>query len=152
MPPLLNLANEAAYRAHFERMCCRAAIVTHDGIRVYFSKDDFGHAFFESSGRRGEKDLFSIARAERMDWIAAALADPAAICYQGWNSKSRSYNPSRRVTVVVQDFVIVIALGLRRDGTIKATFVTCFQADNKSNVKIQSSPLWTLQDFKNVVR
>jgi hypothetical protein len=89
MPPLLNLANEAAYRAHYERTCCRAAIVTHDGIRVYFSKDRFGHAFFESTDRRGNKDLFSIARAERMDWIAAALADPAAICYQGWNSKSR---------------------------------------------------------------
>jgi hypothetical protein len=151
MPPLLNLADEAAFRAHFEVTCCRASIFTHDGIRVFFRKEDFEHAFFESSGRRGEKDVFSITRAERMDWIAEALSDPAAICYQGWNKQRRCYDPTRRVTVVFNDFVIVIALRLKRDGAIKASFVTCYQADN-SIAKIQRSPQWTLQDFNNVAR
>ena len=84
MPPLLNLADEAAYRGHFERSCCGGNIATHDGIRVYFRRQDFDHAFFESSGRRVENDVFSLVRAQRMDWIVAALADPAAACFQGW--------------------------------------------------------------------
>ena len=78
MPPLLKLADEATYRAHYERTLCRGGIFTHDGIPVFFRREEFDHAFFESSTRRGENDVFSPVRAERMDWIAAALADPGA--------------------------------------------------------------------------
>lgn len=148
--PLLQLADEAAYRAHFEAHYCSAVITTHDGFRVYFSRGDFDHAFFESSGRRGEKDVFSIARAERMDWIVAALQDPAAICCQGWISKARAYDASRRVTIVVADFVVVIALSKRKDGGLKAKFLTCYKADNSIG-KILTAPKWTLQDALNVL-
>lgn len=150
MPPLLTLADEAAYRQHFERTYCRGVITTHDGIPVYFRKEDFDHAFFESSGRRGENDVFSQVRAERMDWIAAALADPTAVCYQGWVKKTKSYDATRRVAVVMGDFVVVIAISRRKDGMLKATFVTCYRADNSIG-KIFASPLWTLRDCENAL-
>lgn len=150
MTVLLILSDDAAYRQHFEHNYCNGVIITHDGIRVYFSKQDFDHAFFESSGRRGEKDVFSIVRAQRMNWIAAALSDPAAVCYQGWDNKNKCHDVRRRVAVVVQDFVVVISLSTRRDGAIKAKFVTCYRADNSIG-KIQQSPLWTLQDYQNAV-
>ncbi|MGE0180762.1 MAG: hypothetical protein AB7F91_00750 [Parvularculaceae bacterium] len=148
MPPLLALADEAAYRAHFIQSLCRAVITTHDGIRVFFKPDTFDHAFFESSDRRGADDVFSLARAERMDWIATALADPNALCVQGWDKRLQCYTPRRRVTVIVQDFVIVLALSANRNGTLKANFVTCFKAEN-SAVKIRQAPRWTMQDYDN---
>lgn len=150
MPPLLKLADRAAYRAHYERTLCRGGIVTHDGIAVFFRKEDFDHAFFESSGRRGEKDVFSIGRAERLDWIASALADPSAQRFQGWSSRTKRHDPTRRVTVVMGDFVVVISLGRRRDGILKASFITCFKADN-SMAKIQAAPAWSLEDCLNAL-
>lgn len=150
MSPLLTLADEAAYRQHFERTYCRGVIATHEGIRVYFRKEDFDHAFFESSGRRGENDIFSPVRAERMDWIAVALADPTAPCFQGWVKKTKSYNATRRVAVVMGNFVVVIAIGRRKDNVLKANFVTCYCADNSIG-KILASPRWTLEDCENAL-
>lgn len=151
MPPLLKLADQAAYRAHYERTLCRGGIVTHDGIPVFFRKEEFDHAFFESSGRRGENDVFSPDRAMRMDWIAAALVDRQAPRFQGWNKKRNCCDPTRRVTVVIDDFVVVIALRLTKEKTLKATFVTCYCADNSIG-KIKASPPWTLQDCLNALR
>ncbi|MEL6361759.1 MAG: hypothetical protein AAFR21_11800 [Pseudomonadota bacterium] len=148
MPPLLTLKDEEAYRQHFTQSLCRQHVETHDGIRVYFSPDTFEHAFFESSDRRGADDVFSFARAQRMDWIAVALADPDALCVQGWDKHTQAYSPKRRITVVVQDFVIVLALSTKRNGDLKANFVTCIKADN-SAVKIRQSPRWTREDYDN---
>jgi len=150
MPTLLKLDDEGAYRQHYVRTLARAVITTHDGIRVYFGPDKFEHAFFESSDRRGADDIFSLVRAERMDWIAAALADPNALCVQGWDRQRECHDPKRRVTVVVQDFVIVLALSTKRDGTLKANFITCFKAEN-SAVKIRQSPRWTREAYDNAI-
>lgn len=151
VPPLLHLPDENAYRQHFVRHYCRSMIQTHDGIRVFFHQDRFGHAFFESTNRDGIKDAFSQVRAERMDWIRATLADPSAVRYQGWDSKNRCYDPGRRVDLVYEDFVVVLVLGLKRDGTLKANFITCYQADNSIG-KIRRSPLWTAGDCLNALR
>lgn len=151
MPPLLTLANAPAYRQHFVQTYCRSVITTHDGMRVYFQHQDFDHAFFESSGRRGQNDVFSPVRAERMDWIAVALIDPNAVCYQGWNKRRKVYDPTRRVTVVIDDFVIVIGISQRRGGSLKANFITCFRADNSIG-KIRQSPRWTMQECLNALR
>ena len=148
--PLFKLADLAAYRAHYERTLCRGEIVTHDGIPVFFRKEAFDHAFFESSGRRGEKDVFSLVRAERMEWVAAALADPSAQRFQGWHARTKRYDPTRRVTVIMGDFVVVIALSRRRDGKLKGAFLTCYQADN-SIAKIRASPPWSLEDCLNAL-
>lgn len=150
MPPLLALADDDAYRQHFVQTLCRTQVVTHDGIRVHFNAATFEHAFFESSDRRGADDIFSLARAERMDWIAAALADPNALCVQGWDKKKQCHTPKRRVTVVVQDFVIVLGLSTTRDGTLKANFITCYKAEN-SAVRIRQSPRWTRGAYDNAV-
>ncbi|MCA3394130.1 MAG: hypothetical protein INF85_00595 [Roseomonas sp.] len=144
----LYLTDQAAYRTHYERNLCCGGIATHDGIPVYFRKEAFDHAFFESSGRRGEKDVFSWVRAERMDWIATALADSNAQCFQGWNATARRYEPTRRVAVVMVDFAVIIALSRRREGALKASFVTCFKADN-SIPRILASPKWKMEDCLN---
>ncbi|MGQ0665258.1 MAG: hypothetical protein ACT4P2_17115 [Pseudomonadota bacterium] len=150
-PPLLHLPDEAAYRQHFVREYCRSVVQTHDGIRVFFRQDRFDHAFFESANRDGIKDTFSRVRAERMNWISATLVDPATTRYQGWDAASRSYDPARRVDLLLEDFVVVLSLGLRQDGALKANFVTCFQADNSID-KIRRSPLWAARDCLNALR
>ncbi|MFC3101999.1 hypothetical protein [Altererythrobacter lauratis] len=151
LPPLLQLPDEAAYRQHFIGTYCREAIETHDGIRVFFRQNQFDHAFYESTNRDGAKDAFSWVRAERMNWIDATLTDPAAVRYQGWVARTRSYDPARRVDLLYEDFVVVLALGLNRDGALRANFVTCFQADN-SVAKIRTSPLWTREDCLHALR
>jgi hypothetical protein len=146
MPPLLHLGSEADYRTHFHVHLCGGKVETHDGIRVYFQRDKFDHAFFESSNRDGSKDVFSRARAERMDWIIAALADPRAKCYQGWDPRTSSYDATRRVTVATGDFVIVLQLRIDRHKALVANFVTCFVADT-SGSKIHQSPAWTEAEY-----
>ncbi|WP_319760761.1 hypothetical protein [Maridesulfovibrio sp.] len=145
MPPaLLHLASEAEYKAHFEEKYCAGPLITFDGIPVYFSKTKFSHAFFECTRRDGNKNAFSSARAQRMDWIETALKDSTANRYQGWDGKKRQYDPTRRVAVVIQDFVVVIRIKAKRDGSLKAEFITCYKADN-SIEKICRSPAWDEQ-------
>ena len=145
LPPLVHYATAAEYRNHFERIYCRGTILTFDSIRVFFAPAKFDHAFYESSARDGRKDVFSSVRAARIDWIQATLANPAADLYQGWNKAARTYDASRRVAIVFEDFVVVVAMGLKRDGALKANFVTCYQADNSIG-KIRTSPAWTRVD------
>lgn len=145
-PPLLELPGEAEYRAHFEATYCRGPIRAFDGIEVRFRKRDFDHCCFESSRRDGAKDAFSQPRAKRLDWIKAALQDPSSECYQGWDKKRKRYDGSRRVTVVMGNYVVVIAL----EGNGRADFVTAFLADTPaapgrpSTVDmIRRGPKWT---------
>ena len=145
-PPLLRLASTAEYRDHFETVYCREPILTFDGIKVRFRRRDFNHSFFESSHRDGEKDDFFTRRAERMDWIKTALQDAGADRYLGWEKSRRSYARSRRVTVVMGNYVVVIEI----TGPAKAAFVTAFVADASASPgtqstldKIESGPKWT---------
>lgn len=142
LPPLLHYETPTEYRVHYERVYCRGNIQTFDGIRVYFSASKFGHAFYESSLWDGYKDVFSKVRAQRIDWIKATLEHPDAALFEGWDKVSRQYDAKRRVAVVYEDFVVVIAMRLKSDGSLKANFVTCYQADN-SIKKIRSSPQWS---------
>jgi hypothetical protein len=142
LPPLVLYATPAEYRLHYERVYCRGNIQTFDGIRVYFGPRKFGHVFYESTARDGRKDVFSPVRAQRIDWIKATLEHPTAALFEGWNKASRQYDATRRVSVVYEDFVVVVAMGLRQDGSLRANFVTCYQADN-SITKIRSSPAWS---------
>lgn len=144
-PPLVEYNNPYEYKAHFEETYCKAPILTFDGIKVFFSKSDFKHAFYESSDRRGAKDLFSTVRAKRIDWIKITLQNVNANIYQGWDKKRKVYMPHRRVSVVYEDFVVIISLSLNRSGELKGKFITCYQADN-SIEKIKSSPMWNKQE------
>jgi hypothetical protein len=79
-------------------------------------------------------------RAERIDWIKAALEDPDAELYVGWDSKKKQHNQNSRVALVVGDYVVVIRLGA---GSMTAQFVTAYVADSTSTLaKIKGSPRW----------
>ena len=142
LPPLVHYATVAEYRSHYERIYCRGNIQTFDGIRVYFKASKFGHSFYESTAQDGRKDIFSWVRAQRIDWIKATLENPKAALFQGWNKDSCQYDATRRVAVVYEEFVVVVEMGLKQDGSLKANFVTCYQADNSIR-KIRSSPEWS---------
>ncbi len=145
LPPLVNYATVAEYCAHYEQVYCRGNIQTFDGIRVFFGAAKFGHTFYESTARDGRKDVFSPVRAQRIDWIKSTLEHQNAELFAGWDKGARRYDATRRVAVVYEDFVVVVAMGLKRDGVLKANFVTCYQADNSIG-KIRTSPLWSRLD------
>jgi hypothetical protein len=148
MPLLLKLADEAAYRAHYEASYVRARVSTHHGIPFYFHRDKFDHAFFEATNRDGVKNQFSLPRAQRMDWIAETLREPNADWYQGWVKHKKHYDVTCPVSVAYGDFVVIIRLSKKRDASLKANFITCYDADNSIG-KIRQSPIWTLQDCRN---
>jgi hypothetical protein len=144
-PPLLKLATAAEFRSHYEGTYCRCPIVTFDGIAVRFRKRHFNHCFFESTNRDGTKNLFSQKRAERIDWIRAALQDATAERYWGWDKNRRRYDRARRVTVVMGDYVVVIAI----TSPTTADFVTAFVADTPASPgrpstidQIRRGPKW----------
>lgn len=140
-PALLNLSDEAAYEAHFKSKYCREPIETFDGIMVWFRADKFQHDFFESSRRDGNKDRFSLKRAERMDWIEATLKDTSAVLKQGWMKKEKRYDPFRRVAIVRENYIVVIGINVRNPK--KATFITAYLADTPRTLsQIQGAPLW----------
>lgn len=147
-PPLLNLADQAAYHNHYVTTCCNGPIVTPDGIPVYFDRPRFYHAFFESVVF--PDDTFSPVRAQRMDWIRLTLQDAGADRFQGWNKKTKAYEPHRRVEVVHEDFVVVLQIGRKQNGQLRAKFVTCYQADRSIGV-IRRSPRWNRQDCENAL-
>lgn len=140
----LALPDEAAYRAHYIANYTRGPVTFRLGTGtapVYFAADKFDHAFFESTRRDGFKDQFSITRAQRMDDIAGMLGDPLSERRAGWDSKQKCHDHARCVTLAVDDFVVVVRLGLNRKGFLKGQFVTCYVADN-SIEKIRRAPLW----------
>ena len=137
-PPLIHYETEAQYRSHFERVYCLKEIVTFDGIAVRFKKNDFEHAFYESSSTKD--DTFSHGRAQRIDWIKAALEDPKSERYLGWDNKRKRYDRRRRVALVMGNYVVVI--GINSKG--KGRFITAFVADSSRTVHmIRQNPAWT---------
>jgi hypothetical protein len=137
-PPLVNYQTELEYQAHFEQIYCQAPIMTFDGIPVRFNKRDFTHAFFESVIQKD--DIFSRQRAERIDWIKAALEDQQSDRFVGWDNKRKKYDGKRRVTVVMGNFIVVIAITGQGD---RAKFITAFVADSDRTIsRIRKSPKW----------
>lgn len=67
-PPFVIKNNVNEYREYFEKNYCNKVIMTFDNIRVYFRKEHFNHAFFESSKFNKIKDKFSFERAKK-EWI-----------------------------------------------------------------------------------
>ncbi len=150
-PELVIYETVDEYRQHYEKYYCKRPVITFDGIRVFFPKNKFTHAFYESSDRRGAKDVFSLQRAQRIDWIKNTLQCKEATLYQGWNARKKSYFADGRVSVVYENFVVIIRLSLKKDGSLKGNFVTCYQADNSIN-KIRMSPLWHLDECLELLR
>ena len=144
LPPLLYLDTPKLYRQHYERHYCRGCIITHDNIRIYFRPQKFGHAFYQNSeGRKGAKDEFSPERSQRMDWIKLTLEHPDAELFIGWNKDKKCHDEERRVSVVYENFVVIIELSLNKKDVLKGNFVTCYLAD-KSVDKIKNAPRWEI--------
>lgn len=144
MPALLRLPDEASYRAHFEKHLVRGGpIMTHDGIAVRFHQSNFDHAFFRESRRgSGVKDTFDIPRAERMEWIRAALTDPNAEMYRRQMPDRR--RPSRRTTrrvVVVPSAPYAVIIQVNRNAAT-ANFVTSYVPGKPALSKMRSNPVW----------
>lgn len=140
----LLLPGEAEYRAHFVANFTRTPLrfqTSQGHAPVYFSANQFDHAFFESTRRDGVKDVFSAARAERMDDISVVLADRSVPRHAGWDSRTRSHSHTRCVSIALNDFVVVVRLGLTRTGYLRGNFVTCYVADNSIG-KILAAPAW----------
>ena len=141
MPPaLVHYVTEAEYRAHYERCYCRAVIHTFDGMRVYFSKQQFDDAFFESANRKArDKSVFALERAARIDWIRAAVEDPTAELYQGWDRDRKVTVPGRRIALVFGNYVVVLQVYNTRSA---ATFITAYLASSDTIRKIRGNPRW----------
>jgi hypothetical protein len=141
MPPaLVHYATEAEYRRHYEDHCCRAVIYTFDGLRVYFPKQQFDDAFYESANRSArDKSVFSRKRAERMDWLVAAVQDKTAEIFAGWDREKKRIDPKRRVTLIYGNYVVVLQINLKKSS---ATFVTAYVADAGTLAKIRLQPRW----------
>ncbi len=138
-PELLKLASLAIYQGYFNATYCLKPLVTHDGFSVRFRKSDFNHCAYESSRRDGYKDVFSPQRAERLGWLREALQDPNLKLRAGWDKDKRRYDHKRRVTIMIEDFVVVI----RMKSAKEADFVTCYVADDPdTKSKILGGPDW----------
>ncbi|MDD4505845.1 MAG: hypothetical protein PHE60_05715 [Sulfurospirillaceae bacterium] len=141
IPPLKLLSSVSEYQLYYEETYTKKPLLSFDGIPIFFAKYRFSHAFYESSDRRGAKDIFSLQRAERMDWIKYTIESDQSLLLKGWDAVTRQYFSNRRVSILYEDFVVVIILTLNKEGQLKGSFLTCYQADN-SIEKIKSSPIW----------
>jgi hypothetical protein len=117
-------------------------IETFDGIQVRFYSDMFEHAFFESSNwKKKDKSELSYPRCERMLWIKDVLQDDTAILKEGWLKEEKKYSKMRRVALVKDDYVVIIALTKPN----VARFITAYTVDNEENLeKILESPDWII--------
>ncbi len=144
-PPFVKYATSDEYRAHYETIYCRHGISTFDGILVRFRRSQFQHAFYESSRQDGKKDKFSAVRAERIDWIKAALEDSESERFQGWDRERGIYSRKRRVTVVMGNYIVIFDLTSETTGE----FVTAFvdrgirtPGRQRTIDRIRSAPKW----------
>ena len=139
VPDLLILSTIEEYKKYFVDKYCKKEIITFDGIYVKFYEDQFEHAFYESSNKKKrDKDVFSIDRAMRMDWIEYVLQNPKVELHLGWNRDKKVYNKDRRVAIISpEDYVVIIRL----NGNNKAKFITAYHADNSAD-EIRKMPLW----------
>lgn len=139
MLPLLQLGDEADFRAHFVNTYCLGTLTTFDQIEVRFQRSDFDHCCFESNRRTRIKERFSTVRAERLDWIKAALQDPGADLRVGWDNQRKCHDTDRRVAIISGNYVVIIRF--TKPG--RARFVTAYLADSGNTIQlIKKSPKW----------
>lgn len=143
-PAFVHYDTPAEYKQYYIKHYCREKIFTFDGVRVKFEQSQFAHAFYEASKKDGKKDNFSLERARRIDWIKATLENPKADIYQGRDKRTNLYNNNRRISVVYENFVVIIDITKKgaAKNPISAKFVTAYPADQYAIAKIRNSPRW----------
>ena len=74
-----------------------------------------------------------------MLWIKDTLQDATAILKEGWLKEDKRYDKTRRVAIVKNDYVVIIAIMK----PYSARFITAYPIDNEDNLeKILESPDW----------
>ena len=131
---------EEELRLIWKEVYCESPIVTFDGISVQFYTNMFDHCFYESADRRKkDKSILSLNRLEKIYWIKDALEDPDSMRKIGWDSKTKSYDRSRRVAIVKDNYIVVIMIFRNK----KARFITAFEVNDEENLeKIVNGPDW----------
>ncbi len=86
-----------------------------------------------------------------MPFIAEALSDGESDRFAGWDKTGGRHDHARCVCVALDDFVVVIRLGLTAAGAIRGSFVTCYVADN-SIEKIRNGPKWDEAECLRLLR
>ena len=115
------------YKKIYEEYYCKAPVKTFDDILVFFKKHNFEHAFYESRNRKAkDKSRFSYKRANKIYWIKWVLQNPNAQLYKGYNHTTKSYDDKRRISLCVDNYVVVIELNKSKK---KASFITAYVAD-----------------------
>ena len=139
IPDLVYLSTIEEYKKYFAHKYCKNELITFDGISVKFYEDQFEHAFYESSNKKKRnKDVFSIDRATRIDFIEYVLKNPKAELYLGWDRDKKIFNKDRRVAIISpEDYVVIIRINRNN----KAKFITAYYADNSAS-EIRKMPLW----------
>ena len=140
VPNFVILSTPDEYKKYYVEKYCKKELQTFDGIKVRFYEEQFEHAFYESSNKvKRNKDVFSKARALRIDWIEYVLKNPNAELHIGWDRNKKRHNKDRRVAIISpEDYVVVIRLNSNNT----AKFITAYYADNSAS-KIRKMPFWT---------
>ena len=140
VPSFVILSTPDEYKKYYVEKYCKKGMQTFDGIEVKFYEDQFEHAFYESSNKlKRNKDVFSVNRALRIDWIEYVLKNPKAELHLGWDRDKKRYNKDRRVAIISPENYVVI---IRINSNNTAKFITAYYADNSAN-EIRKMPLWT---------
>ena len=140
MKPLLQLKTQEEYKEYFIKKYCEREIYILSDIKVKFYEDQFEHSFFESKDRkRRDKSVFSVERAQRMDWIEEVLLDKEAEIYIGWDRDKKEYNNKRRVSIISPENYVVILNMIKPK---EAKFITAYVASKTNAKKIRSAPIW----------
>ena len=128
VPNFVTLSTPRDYKKYYVEKYCKKGLQTFDGIKVKFYEDQFEHAFYESSNKiKRNKDVFSVDRALRIDWIEYVLKNPKAELHLGWDRDKKRYN---------KDVII------RINSNNTAKFITAYYADNSAS-EIRNMPLWS---------
>lgn len=132
--------SEEELRTIWSETYCEKDIFTFDGIKVDFFSNMFDHCFYESANRKkADKSILSYNRLEKIFWIKDALEDEKSIRKIGWDKKTKSYDKARRVTIVKNNYVVVIVIYRER----KARFITAYEVNDEKNLElIKKSPDW----------
>ena len=139
LPNFVSLSSPEEYKKYYVKKYCKNELWTFDGIKVKFYEDQFEHAFYESSNKvKRNKDVFSIDRAKRIDWIEYVLKNPKAELHLGWDRDKKRFNKDRRVAIISpEDYVVII----RINSNNTAKFITAYYANNSAK-EIRKMPRW----------
>lgn len=134
---------EQDFRILWKNIYCDSTkpIHTFDGILVKFYENMFDHCFKESYNHIAkDKSILSLNRLEKMLWIKDTLEDTASLLKQGWNKDKKAYVPDRRVTLVKDNYIVIISVNRTRT---QARFITAYEIQNDEKIaQIKAAPNW----------